>query len=137
MSTAIEKYRNIMRRYYDGEFGNKSLQLYEILKLTDALNIFDEMTSDELSELILETTSVPFKTALSQIRDKKLSRISTMKIKSLIPIEKRHYHICYFCKAVQSVKYIVMIDDPEHPGQEKEVSCCNRCTLFYKDALTN
>lgn len=60
--------------------------------------------------------------------------IDAMRIKEMIPIEKRHYHKCYFCGAVKSVKYIVTIDDPDHPGHTKEVDCCNRCTLTAPNA---
>lgn len=66
--TAIEKYRDIMNRYRTGEFGEDHLYLAQILTLGGAPNLLEEMTFDELSQLILETHDISFKMALTQLR---------------------------------------------------------------------
>lgn len=69
--TAIEKYKDIMSRYRAGEFGEDHLYLAQILTLGGAPNLLQEMTFDELSELILETHDISFKMVLAQLRSMK------------------------------------------------------------------
>lgn len=71
MGVAIERYRDIMRRYRAGEFGENHLYLHQILTLGGAPDLLNEMTFDELSQLILETGDISFKSALAKLRDMK------------------------------------------------------------------
>lgn len=71
MSKAIEKYKDIMNRYRSGEFGENHLSLYQILEAAGVPGLLNEMTFDELSDLLLETRNVSFKVAIAQVRDMK------------------------------------------------------------------
>lgn len=56
-----------------------------------------------------------------------------MKIKSIIPIEKRKNCRCHFCGETRSVKYTTEIIDPVVDSKPTEVCVCNKCILTHNE----
>lgn len=52
ISVNIEIYNNIITRYKNGEFGDKPLSLFEILKKSNEENLINEMNISEIQYLI-------------------------------------------------------------------------------------
>ena len=75
LSTNLEKYKNIMVRYRNGEFGDKYLTLKEILEAANEKELFDEMSIEELDYLILNSFGI-LKTFFATKKAKKIEALN-------------------------------------------------------------
>lgn len=48
----LSKYRQIIQNYKNGKYGNELLSLYDILLRENEVSLLDELSLDELNELI-------------------------------------------------------------------------------------
>ncbi len=75
LSTNLEKYKNIMLRYRNGEFGYKYLTLKEILEAANEKELFDEMSIEEIDYLILNSSGI-LKTFFATKKAKKIEALN-------------------------------------------------------------
>ena len=72
LNSNIEKYNNILQRYRNGEFGEKTLTLQEILIAANEPNLLNEMTSSEV-QYLCDHSSGMLKSMFLLLQKKKLS----------------------------------------------------------------
>lgn len=70
--TNLEKYRDILRRYRAGEFGERYLTLRSILNCAGEPELIKNMTATELETLMSETTSLYLKAYIKSLWDSKV-----------------------------------------------------------------
>ena len=70
------QYKEILKRYRNGEFGEESMHLNEILEAAGYPNILEEMTSDELQTLADESFGISKSLYLSYRKKKQRGRLS-------------------------------------------------------------
>lgn len=66
----IKEYKEIMKRYRDGEFGKDNLSVFEILERTGKPNLLNDMSISELEELLNSSTGVIRELFLKLIQEK-------------------------------------------------------------------
>ncbi len=54
----VIKYKELMKRYRDGEFGSTPLTLAEILKASNEYSLLEDMSCEEVEELLKESTGM-------------------------------------------------------------------------------
>ena len=71
ISENIKKYNDIMKRYYDGEFGSDHLTIQEILIRANEENLLNEMDLNDLKYLYRHSTGI-IKMMFLELQKKKL-----------------------------------------------------------------
>lgn len=56
--TASEKFCEIMKKYHSGEFGTEHLSMEEILQRAGESNLFEEMTIEEIQDLVEKSSGL-------------------------------------------------------------------------------
>lgn len=77
MSEYLQKYNDIMKKYYRGEFGGIHLTMRDILYKAEEPDLFDKMSLDDLQYLI-ENTSGIHKQMFSYLKSKKEQEVQEL-----------------------------------------------------------
>ena len=77
MSEYLQKYNDIMKKYYRGEFDGTHLTMHDILYRAEEPDLFDKMSLDDLQYLI-ENTSGIHKQMFSYLKSKKEQEVQEL-----------------------------------------------------------
>lgn len=77
MSEYLQKYNDIMKMYYRGEFGDTHLTMCDILYRAEEPDLFDKMSLDDLQYLIKNTSGI-HKQMFNYLKSKKEQEVQEL-----------------------------------------------------------